>query len=66
MRVYIIEHQTKDCCGWSGKISQEGYSTLEAAQNFIEKRPGNPQKSSSMWYDVSDTERYLIHDILIK
>ena len=66
MRVYIVEYQAMRAGGWAHKISQEGYPTLEAAQKYVETRPGNPQCVLPMYYEVSEYERYLIHDILVR
>ena len=70
MRAYIIEHQQFLPAGGSipsSHISQEGYSSLEAAQKFIESRPSAPGAITAMLYQTVDgNERYLIHDILIR
>lgn len=66
MRVYVIEVRRN---GIDGRISQEGYSSLEKAQAFIATRSGPPQKISAVHYRV-ETRRnvtdYLIHDILVQ
>lgn len=66
MRVYIVDYQFMRNGEWVGHISQEGYPTLEDAQKFVEKRPGNPQCVLPMFYEVNKFERYLIHDILVR
>ena len=52
MRVYIIEYRRycKETDEWVSKISQEGFPTLEAAQRFIEAKPGRPGKCSELSY----------------
>ena len=64
--VYIVEYQFKRNGEWVGHISQVGYTTLEAAQKFVETRPGNPQCVIPMWYEINKFERYLIHDIAVQ
>ena len=68
MRVYIIEyrHYDKLTNEWNSKISQEGYSSLEEAQRFIESRVNNPVKCSQMYYQTLLLEEYYIHDVLVK
>lgn len=69
MRVYIIEHQQFLPAGGnipSSHISQEGYTSLEAAQKYIESRPSAPGAFTAMLYQTVDgNERYIIHDIRI-
>lgn len=65
MRVYVIEVINDGF----GKISQEGYDSLEKAQAFIEKRGGEPQQLSPCHYRVEGKRSatdYLIHDILVR
>ena len=69
MRAYIIEHR-QFLSGYgaipNSRISQEGYTTLEAAQAFIERKPGAPEAISPMFYETEDgSEQYLIHDVMI-
>ena len=72
MRVYIVEYQLYFTKGQSfeqisSHISQEGYSTLEEAQAYIESRPGTPAAISPMSYRTADgREHYIIHDIQIR
>ncbi len=69
MRAYIIEYrQHLPGAGDipSSSISQEGYATLEAAQAFIERKPGAPVAITPMLYQTADgSEQYIIHDVLI-
>lgn len=67
MRVYIVEyrHFDKQTNSWISKISQEGYTTLEAAQDYIETRPGHMVQVSAMYYQTEGMGEYYIHDILV-
>ena len=67
MRAYIIEHRHFDQASnsWVSKISQEGYSSLEAAQDYIETRPGHMVQVSAMYYQTEGMSEYYIHDVLI-
>ena len=68
MRAYIIEYRTpadKDRAIWKSKVSQEGYSSLEAAQRFILSRPGMPVKCTETYFQTERFEEYYIHDIRI-
>jgi len=70
MRAYIIEYrQHLPGAGDipSSHISQEGYTTLEAAQAFIERKPGAPVAITPMLYQTAEgSEQYIIHDVQIK
>lgn len=68
MRVYIIEYRRycKETDEWVSKISQDGFPTLEAAQRFIEAKPGRPGKCSELYYQTELFEEYYIHDILVR
>lgn len=68
MRVYIIEYRryNKQTDEWSKKVSQEGFTTLQAAQRFIETRPGRPVKCSEFYYQTELFEEYYIHDVLVR
>ena len=46
MRVYAVAF----CANGTYNISQEAYSSLEAAQRFVESRRPNPKKVSEMFY----------------
>ena len=63
LRVYIVEVVSRS---FSGRISQEGYFTLEDAQRFIEKRAETPEKISNFRYQGRNGDAYYIHDILIR
>ena len=47
MKVYIVQVIPEASLG---KVSQEGYSTLEKAQAFIESRSDRPQRVSPYLY----------------
>jgi hypothetical protein len=47
------------------RISQEGYTTLAAAQAFIESRSDRPEKVTEYIYRTHDLTDYLIYDIQI-
>lgn len=63
LRVYIVEVVSR---GFSGRISQEGYFSLEDAQRFIEKRSEAPEKISNFQYRSNNGDTYYIHDVLIR
>ena len=48
-----------------GKLSQEGYSTLEKAQAFVESRSDRPQQISPYLYRTADFTDYLIYEVNI-
>lgn len=52
----------------NGKVSQEAYSTLEEAQQFIIGRTGIADIISRNYVIVEDTNdnRYEIHDVRVK
>lgn len=60
MKVYVV--QVVPEAGF-GKVSQEGYTTLEQAQAFIESRSGNPFQASSYMYTADDYTVYLIYEV---
>lgn len=62
MTVYIVEVIPEASLG---KVSQEGYTTLEKAQAFIESRSGNPRKISEYIYMDDDETHYLIFVVKI-
>lgn len=47
-----------------GKLSGEGYKSLEAAQKFLEGRSGNPQKLGDYQY-ITDEYDYLIFQLWV-
>ena len=62
MFVYIVEFIPEASFG---KVSQEGYTTLEKAQAFIESRSDHPHKISEYLYRTEDYTDYLIHVVKI-
>ena len=63
LRVYVVEVVR---VGFSGRISQEGYFSLEGAQQFIEKRADSPEKINNFKYQDRTGDIYYIHDVLIR
>lgn len=65
MRIYIIEvisnsnHQ-------ASKISQDGFYTLEDAQDWCRKRPGIKEELQNGWRFIAEDYEYRIHDILMR
>ena len=68
MRAYIIEYRRYDKSSdeWRSKLSQEGFSTLEEAQRFVESKPGNPVRCTNMYYQTELLEEYYVHDNLVR
>ena len=62
MRVYAVAF----CANGTYNISQEAYSSLEAAQRFVESRRPNPKKVSEMFYQDSEGGEYFIHGLLVR
>lgn len=62
MKVYIVQVIPEVSLG---KVSQEGYSTLEKAQAFIESRSDQPQRVSPYLYRTADFTDYLIYEVNI-
>ena len=50
----------------NGKLSSEGYSTLEEAQKFCETRAGNPQKIGNGWRYENENNSYVIQDVRVE
>ena len=50
----------------NGKLSSEGYMTLEEAQKFCETRAGNPQKIGNGWRYESENNSYVIQDVRVE
>lgn len=48
------------------KLSQEAYSSLEAAQRFIKSRIPEPGRLSMMKFRDAEGREYLIHDLLVR
>lgn len=65
MKVYIVQVIPEASLG---KVSQEGYSTLETlekAQAFVESRSDRPQQVSPYLYRTADFTDYLIYEVNI-
>lgn len=67
MRAYIIEYRHFDKVAeeWRNKVSQEGYTSLDAAQREIERKANTLIQVTPMLYQTVNGEEYAIHDILI-
>lgn len=50
----------------NGKLSSEGYRTLEEAQKFCETRAGNPQKIGNGWRYENENNSYVIQDVRVE
>ena len=50
----------------NGKISSDGYKTLQEAQKFCETRSGNPEKTDNGWRYRTENDLYQIQDIKIE
>lgn len=61
-KVYIVQVIPEASLG---KVSQEGYTSLEKAQAFIESRADKPCKQSEYWYRTEDFTDYLIYEVNI-
>ena len=62
MRAYTILVVARD---GSARLSQEAYSSLEAAHRFIESRVPTPGRLGMMKYRDSDGREYRIHDLRV-
>lgn len=62
MKVYIVQVIPEASLG---KVSQEGYSTLEKAQAFVESRSDRPQQILPYLYRTADFTDYLIYEVNI-
>lgn len=60
MKVYIVQVIPEASLG---RVSQEGYSSLEKAQAFIESRSDKPVKQSEYLYRTTDFTDYLIYEV---
>lgn len=69
LRVYIIEVISNND-SFQRKISQEGYTTLAAAQKWCQSRPGvvgeKDNGYDNPWIFRSEDYTYRIHDVIIK
>lgn len=64
MRIYVVQVMPEASLG---RVSQEGYTSLEKAQAFIESRADNPRQVTPWLYrstDGNDTD-YLIYDVAV-
>ncbi len=68
MRVYIVEyrHYNRSVAGWVSKLSQEGYTTIQAAQAYVESRANEPSKQTEFYYQALPLEEYYIHEVMIR
>lgn len=62
MRVYVVSI----CANGSEKLSQEAYSSLEAARRFIKSRAPEPERLSMMKFRDTEGREYFIHDLLVR
>ncbi len=62
MRVYAVAVRTDGI----EKLSQEAYSSLEAAQRFIKSRTPEPGRLSMMKFRDVEGREYIIHDLLVR
>lgn len=65
MRVYIIE-VISNFNSQITKISQEGFKTFEAAQDWCRKKPEIKEELQNGWIFVSKDYEYRIHDVLVR
>lgn len=63
MRVYIIEVISRNLTG--RKVSQEGFKTFEAAQDWCRNKPRVTEYENG-WKFVSDDYEYRIHEVLVR
>lgn len=63
MRAYVVMITPEASLG---KVSQEAYTTLRAAQEFIESRLGKPSKKTDYFYLDACFTRYEICEVIIK
>lgn len=64
MRVYVIEVISYNPYGT--KISQEGFYTLEAAQDWCRKKPEIKEELQNGWRFIGNDCEYWIHDVLVR
>jgi len=62
MHIYIVVIQAEYSLP---KVSQEAYSTLIGAQNFIEHRGDEPRKLTDFQYE-SDRYEYNIYELTLR
>lgn len=61
MRVYAV----MVCFDGTEKLSQEAYSSLEAAHRFIKSRVPEPERLSMMKFRDAEGREYIIHNLLV-
>lgn len=62
MKVYVIQVVPEASIG---KVSQEGYSSLEKAQAFVESRADKPKKLDDYTYKTDNYTYYTICEVNI-
>lgn len=62
MKVYIVQVIPEASLG---KVSQQGFTTLEKAQAFIESRSDKPEKFTEYIYRTEGFTDYLIYEVEI-
>ena len=50
----------------NGKISSDGYKTLQEEQKFCETREGNNKRRGNGWSDKTENDLYEIQDIQVE
>lgn len=50
----------------NGKISSDGYKTLQEAQKFCETRAGSPKQTGNGWRYKTENDLYEIQDIQVE
>ena len=62
MRVYVVQVIPEASLG---RVSQEGYTSLEKSQDFIESRSDKPAQVSPWLYRSTDDTDYLIYEVRV-
>lgn len=62
MKVYIVQCIPEASFG---KISQQGFTSLEKAQAFVESRSDKPKQIMPHKYQTEDFTDYLIYEVEI-
>lgn len=68
MTAYVVEYRPitdRARMLRTSRISSEGYTSLEAAQDYIESRSGSPVKCSEYYYQDKFLAEYYIHEVRI-
>ena len=65
MKVYVIE-VISISNPFKSKVSQEGYSTLEAARDWCRNKPGILKELQNGWKFIAEDYIYRIHDISVR